>query len=62
MASAAGLLKVFAQTDPSLGWRGIAAFLVKGDAQGLERLPAYGMMGGPFQRGMRHALHGCSCC
>jgi alkylation response protein AidB-like acyl-CoA dehydrogenase len=43
---AAGLLKVFAQTDPSLGWRGIAAFLVEGDAEGLERLPAYGMMGG----------------
>ncbi len=43
---AAGLLKVFAQTDPSQGWRGIAAFLVESDADGVERLPAYGMMGG----------------
>ena len=43
---AAGLLKVFAQTDPSLGWRGIAAFLVEADADGVERLPAYGMLGG----------------
>ncbi len=49
---AAGLLKVFAQTDASQGWRGIAAFLVEGDAQGLERLPAYGMMGG----------HSCGAC
>jgi len=43
---AAGLFKVFAQTDASLGWRGIAAFLVEGDAPGVERLPAYTMMGG----------------
>ncbi len=43
---AAGLLKVFAQTDPSKGWRGIAAFLIEADANGVERLPAYGMMGG----------------
>lgn len=43
---AAGLLQVFAQTDPALGWRGIASFLVEGDAPGVERLPAYGLLGG----------------
>ena len=42
---AAGLMQVFAQTDPSLGWRGIASFLVEGDAAGVERLPAYGLLG-----------------
>ena len=44
--TAAGLMKVFAQTDPSQGWRGIAAFLVESATDGVERLPAYGMMGG----------------
>ena len=43
---AAGLMQVFAQTDPALGWRGIASFLVEGDAPGVERLPAYGLLGG----------------
>ncbi len=43
---AAGLLKVFAQTDPSRGWRGIAAFLVETDTEGVERLPGYHMLGG----------------
>ena len=43
---AAGLMQVFAQTDPALGWRGIASFLVEGDAAGVERLPAYGLLGG----------------
>ncbi|MDA1072637.1 MAG: acyl-CoA dehydrogenase family protein [Proteobacteria bacterium] len=42
---AAGLMQVFAQTDPSLGWRGIASFLVEGDTAGVERLPAYGLLG-----------------
>jgi alkylation response protein AidB-like acyl-CoA dehydrogenase len=42
----AGLLQVFAQTDPAQGWRGIASFLVEGDVDGVERLPAYGLMGG----------------
>lgn len=43
---AAGLMQVFAQTDPDLGWRGIASFLVDGDAPGVTRQPAYGMLGG----------------
>lgn len=43
---AAGLMQVFAQTDPVLGWRGIASFLVEGDAPGVERQPAYGLLGG----------------
>ena len=39
-------MQVFAQTDPAQGWRGIASFLVEGDAPGVERLPAYGLLGG----------------
>ena len=42
----ANLLKVFAQTDPARGWRGIAAFLVETDTPGVERLPPYAVMGG----------------
>lgn len=43
---AAGLLMVFAQTDPALGGRGIAAFLVEADADGVERLAPYATPGG----------------
>ena len=43
---AAGLLKVFVQTDASQGWRGIAAFLVEGDADGVERTAPYILLGG----------------
>jgi alkylation response protein AidB-like acyl-CoA dehydrogenase len=35
----AGLVLVFASTDPAAGGRGITAFLVPGDAKGLERGP-----------------------
>ncbi len=42
----AGLLNVFAQTDPDLGWRGIAAFLVEADRPGVSREPAYRLLGG----------------
>jgi alkylation response protein AidB-like acyl-CoA dehydrogenase len=42
----ADVFTVYAQTDPSRGWRGIACFLVDGDAPGLKRGPAYTMMGG----------------
>jgi alkylation response protein AidB-like acyl-CoA dehydrogenase len=42
----ANLLCIFAQTDASLGWRGIATFLVEADNPGVERLPAYELMGG----------------
>jgi alkylation response protein AidB-like acyl-CoA dehydrogenase len=37
---------VFAQTDASAGWRGIASFLVRSDNPGLEREPAYSLLGG----------------
>ena len=43
---AAGLLLVFVQTDASQGWRGIAAFLVEGDADGIERTEPYDLLGG----------------
>jgi alkylation response protein AidB-like acyl-CoA dehydrogenase len=49
---AAGLLLVFAQTDPARGWRGIASFLVEAASAGVTRLPAYDMLGG-------HALGAC---
>ena len=45
-AAAAGLLCVFAQTDPAAGWRGIAAFLVAADHPGVARGAPYELMGG----------------
>ena len=42
----ADLLSVYAQTDPSAGWRGIACFIVKADAPGVIREPAYRLLGG----------------
>ncbi|MEQ9519733.1 MAG: acyl-CoA dehydrogenase family protein [Parvibaculum sp.] len=36
----------YAQTDPTLGWRGIASFLVDADREGFKRLPAYELAGG----------------
>ena len=45
-AAHAGLLSVYAQTDPAAGWRGIASFLVEADAPGVERLAPYGLLGG----------------
>lgn len=45
-ATQADLLNVFAQTDPSLGSRGIASFQIPADAPGVERLPAFEMLGG----------------
>jgi alkylation response protein AidB-like acyl-CoA dehydrogenase len=42
----ADVFTVYAQTDANLGWRGIACFLVDGDAPSLKRGPAYTMMGG----------------
>ena len=44
--ASASLLLVFAQTDPDLGWRGIASFLVEADRPGVSREPAYHLMGG----------------
>jgi alkylation response protein AidB-like acyl-CoA dehydrogenase len=42
----ADLLSVYAQTDPDLGWRGIACFLVEAGWPGVVREPAYRLMGG----------------
>ncbi len=44
-AATAGLLSVYAQTDASQGWRGIATFLVEADQPGVIRLDPYEMMG-----------------
>ena len=44
--AAADLLSVYAQTDPSAGWRGIACFIVEADAPGVIREPAYRLLGG----------------
>lgn len=42
----ADLLSVYAQTDASAGWRGIACFIVEADAPGVIREPAYRLLGG----------------
>ena len=42
----AGLFSVYAQSDPSAGWRGIVCLLVEGDTPGLTRLPPYALLGG----------------
>ena len=44
--ASADLLSVYAQTDPSEGWRGIACFIVEADAPGAIREPAYRLLGG----------------
>lgn len=45
-AVGAEVLSVYAQTDPSQGWKGIACFLVDASRPGVERLPAYDLVGG----------------
>lgn len=45
-ATTAGVLSVYAQTEPGAGARGIASFLVDADAPGVTREPAYEMLGG----------------
>ena len=42
----ADVLGVYAQTNPAQGWRGIAGFLVSGDAPGLVREAPYTLLGG----------------
>ncbi|MEM7119162.1 MAG: acyl-CoA dehydrogenase family protein [Chloroflexota bacterium] len=42
----AKLLSIYAQTNPELGWRGIACFLVDAAQSGVVRLPAYQLLGG----------------
>ncbi len=41
----ADILSVYAQTDADAGWRGIACLVIDGDAPGVERLPAYSLLG-----------------
>ncbi len=43
--SVADLIVVFAVTDPERGSRGISAFLVDGESEGLERRPIHGKLG-----------------
>lgn len=43
--SVADVYSIYAQTDPSLGWRGIACFLVEGHARGLRRHSPYALVG-----------------
>ena len=43
--ASADVFGMYAQTDPDQGWRGIASFLVAGTTAGLERTPAYTMLG-----------------
>ena len=45
-AATADLLSVYAQTDASAGWRGIACFIVEADAPGVIREPVYRLLGG----------------
>ena len=44
-ATTADLLSVYAQTDASAGWRGIACFIVEAGAPGVIREPAYRLLG-----------------
>jgi len=45
-AADADILSIYAQTDPSAGWRGIAAFLVDAHTPGVVRETPYAMLGG----------------
>ena len=45
-AATADLLSVYAQTDTSAGWRGIACFVVAAGTEGVIREPVYRLLGG----------------
>lgn len=45
-AAAADLIFLYAQTNPDLGWRGVAGFLIDAREDGVERLEPTEMMGG----------------
>ena len=45
-AATADLLSVYAQTDASAGWRGIACFVVSANTEGVIREPVYRLLGG----------------
>ena len=42
----ASVLTIYTQTDPNLGPKGIAGFVIDADRQGVERIPAYDLVGG----------------
>ena len=44
--ASADLLSVYAQTDASAGWRGIACFIVDAGSEGVVREPVYRLLGG----------------
>lgn len=45
-AAGAHVLTIYTQTDPGLGPKGIAGFVIEVDREGVERLPCYDMVGG----------------
>lgn len=45
-AQIADLFVTYAQTDPELGWKGVACFLVDATQPGFTRQPTYELMGG----------------
>jgi alkylation response protein AidB-like acyl-CoA dehydrogenase len=45
-AASADLILLYAQTDPSQGWPGVAGFLVDAREAGVERVPPFQIMGG----------------
>ncbi|MDF1720156.1 MAG: acyl-CoA dehydrogenase family protein [Minwuia sp.] len=45
-ASHAGVLSIYAQTDPSKGWRGIMCFMIEAEREGVHRVGPYAMAGG----------------
>jgi len=55
----ADLLCIFAQDEGEPGPRNIAAYLLEGDNPGLERLPAYDLMGGHAMGTTGLRLRGC---
>ena len=58
-AATADLLSVYAQTDASAGWRGIACFIVAAGAPGVIREPAYRLLGGHALGTGGFRLEGC---
>ena len=45
-AGVSEVIILYAQTNPAIGWRGIACFLVDGQEEGFERLPPFESIGG----------------
>lgn len=45
-AANASLMFLYAQTDPTAGWRGVAGFLIDAREDGVSRVPPFEIMGG----------------